>query len=192
MFEAITNWDMSVLNWIYEHLRNPVLNVIMPLITHLGDAGILWIIIAVIMVFTKKYRKCGITMGLALIIGLIIGNGIIKNLVARMRPYDYYDKIHGTKDFINILIGKQSDYAFPSGHTQASFAAATSIFLYHKKEGIAALAVAILISFSRLYVFVHYPTDVFAGIIFGISWAVISFIVIKKVYEIKSKKESAI
>jgi len=174
MFEAITKWDLSIIDWIYENLRNPVCDVFFSLITRLGDAGIFWIALAVLFLFIKKYRKVGIAMAVALIIGLIIGNGIVKNVVGRQRPYEKYDEIHGTTDARDTLVGPQSDKSFPSGHTQASFAAATVILIMLKKKGIAPMILAGLIAFSRLYLYVHYPTDIFGGIIFGVTWAFIA------------------
>lgn len=179
MIEFITEVDMSILFFIYENLRSEIMNWIMVFITTLGDAGILWITIAVICLFFKKTRKCGITMGIALVMGLALGNGLIKNVVGRIRPFQYWYEISG--EMVDILIEKPGEFSFPSGHTQSSFAAATAIFIYSKKWGIPALIMAALIGFSRLYVFVHYPTDILGGIFFGVLWAVISAFVVKLV-----------
>jgi undecaprenyl-diphosphatase len=183
MFEAITQWDMSVIDFLYENMRNPILDVFFSSITRLGDAGIFWILCAVVCLITKKYRKMGVMVGLALLIGLIIGNGIVKNAVGRMRPYEKYDQIHQTVNGRDTLVGPQSDKSFPSGHTQGSFAAATVLFIILKKKGIPFMVLASLIGFSRLYLYVHYPTDVIVGMIFGISWAIISVKIVNYVYK---------
>ena len=86
--DVIQNWDVSVLNWIQDNIVCPFLNVFFSLVTHLGDGGIFWICVAVLMLFFKRTRKAGITMGVALVLGLIIGNGILKNVFGRVRPYD--------------------------------------------------------------------------------------------------------
>lgn len=161
--------DLPVLDWIAANLWNPVLDVLMPLITLLGDAGIFWIAIAVVLLCTKKYRKVGLGMGIALVIGLLVCNVTLKPLVMRPRPYDYQaDVFH---KIIPLLVEKQHDFSFPSGHTIASFEAATVIAINNKKWGIAAVVLAVLISFSRLYLYLHYPTDVLASVVLGIAFA---------------------
>lgn len=154
--------DGNILLWIQEYLRNPVLTEIFTRITHLGDLGQIWILLAGILLLFKKTRKTGIAVALALIFSLLITNILLKNIIARTRPYEVIEGL-------TILIPKQGDYSFPSGHTSASFAAACAIWKnVPKKYGIAALVLAGLIAFSRLYVGVHYPTDVLGGIVAGL------------------------
>ena len=176
------NWlseaEFSILNGI-QNIRCGFLDWFFTLITHLGDAGIIWIIIAVACLFFKKTRKAGICMGMALIMGLICGNLILKNVIARERPYTY-ELAAMTADKVKELISLPHDYSFPSGHTQASFAAATSIFMYNKKYGTAAYVLAALIAFSRMYLYVHFPTDIIGGILLGIIYAIVSFYLIKR------------
>jgi len=105
---------------------------------------------------------------------LIIGNITLKPLIARIRPYEF---THG----INLLIPKPNDFSFPSGHSFASFSAATSIFCFHKKEGIASYVLAFLIAFSRLYLYVHFPSDVIAGIVLGAVIGIFSAKIVSKV-----------
>lgn len=142
------------------NLHNPILDKIMIVITNLGDAGLIWIGIAIILLFIKKTRRCGALMLVSMVLGLIIGNGILKNLIARQRPC-WLDET------IPLLISKPLDYSFPSGHTLASFEAAVMIFLHNKKWGIISFIPAILIAFSRMYLFVHFPTDILGGAILG-------------------------
>lgn len=163
------NFDLPILDWIAANLWNPVLDTLIPLITLLGDAGIFWIAIAVALLFTKKYRKVGLGMAIALVIGLLVCNVTLKPLVMRPRPYDYQaDVFH---KIIPLLVEKQHDFSFPSGHTIASFEAATVIAINHKKWGIGALVLAALIAFSRMYLYLHYPTDVLASVVLGIAFA---------------------
>lgn len=159
--------DLSILCAI-DSIHNNVLDNIMKTITILGDAGILWIVIALILLFRVKTRKCGILIITAMVIGLIIGNVILKNLIARPRPFSLDESIQ-------LLIPKPVDYSFPSCHTMVSFEAAIIIFLNNKKWGMIAIATAILIGFSRMYLFVHYPSDVLFGAILGSIIAIIVF-----------------
>ncbi|MCQ2542751.1 MAG: phosphatase PAP2 family protein [Lachnospiraceae bacterium] len=157
----ILNFDSAILLWIQDVIRNPVLNPVFIAITHLGDAGVFWIVISVILCFFKKTRKAGIFGLCALLMSVLINNVCLKNLIGRIRPYEI---IAG----LECLVKHAHDPSFPSGHTGASFAAA-SVFLKElpKKFSIPALVVAVLIGFSRLYIGIHYPTDVFAGAISG-------------------------
>lgn len=141
-------------------LHNIILDNVMVIITKLGNAGWFWIVLAVILMVYKKTRKCGILMLISLLTGLLIGNVALKNIIARQRPC-WIDPN------ITLLIPNPTDFSFPSGHTLASFEAATMIFLHNKKYGTLALGLAILIAFSRLYLFVHFPTDILGGAILG-------------------------
>ena len=173
-------WDGQFLIWLQENVRSDVLTPIMKLITHLGDKGIFWILIAIVMLFFKKTRPLGIMAGIALVVAVLINNVIIKPNVGRIRPYEVVDGL-------KLLIERQHDPSFPSGHSGASFAAAV-VFLVKgpKKIGIPAIIMAALIAFSRLYVGVHYPTDVICGIITGTCCAIISFMI----WSIVEKKAS--
>lgn len=159
----IENIDFAILDFI-QNLRCDVLDYVMSFITHLGDAGAVWIVMGVVMLFFKKYRKCGIIVLVSLAVCAVITSGVIKPLVGRLRPF----QIMGVEPYINPPMGS----SFPSGHTSSSFTAAFSIFLCHKKEGIAALVLAVLIAFSRLYFYVHFPTDVLAGGVLGVLCAI--------------------
>jgi len=161
--------DLPILDWIAANLWCPFLDVAMPIITLLGDAGIFWIAVAVLFMITKKYRKTGIGMMLALMMGLLVCNIWLKPTIARIRPYDFQME-YFLKE-IPLLAGAMHDFSFPSGHTIASFEAAVVIALNNKKLGIPAMILAVLIAFSRLYLYVHYPTDVLFSIILGTAFA---------------------
>lgn len=163
--------EFDILYW-FQSISNNVLNHIMIGFTNLGNAGILWILLSLIFLCTKKYRICGVTMGLALIFSLIMCNGLMKNLVARQRPC-WIDTS------VQLLIQNPKDYSFPSGHTSASFAAAVALFMYHKKSGIVALIVAANIAISRIYLFVHFPSDVLVSLILGSLYGVLAYFIIK-------------
>lgn len=156
-------------------IHTPLLDKILAFITSLGNAGIIWIVLAVFLLILPKTRKTGIIVAAALLMDLILCNLILKNLVARVRPYD-------VNTAIAILIKKPLDFSFPSGHTAASFAAMTALFLAKmKKAWIAALVLAVLIAFSRLYFYVHYPTDVLGGAVVGILSGIIGYAIIEKI-----------
>lgn len=174
--EWLTNWDLMVDNWI-QSWRTPFLDTLFTIITRLGDEGILWIAIALILLCFKKTRKIGITMALGLIITTILGNEVLKKIVQRPRPFDTPGAL---LDGDSLLVPRPGQYSFPSGHTGSSFASAVSIFLYDKKWGIPALVLAAAIAFSRLYVYVHFPTDVMAGTILGTLSALIAFFLWRK------------
>ena len=182
----ITQIDFCILNAI-QAARTPFWDFIMPCITYLGSGGAVWIIISVIMLFFKKTRKTGITIALALIIGLFLSTLGFKNLIMRERPFN----TEGALLNINsLLIGAPSGrFSFPSGHSVSSFSAAAVLMMYSKKIGIPALILASLIAFSRLYLYVHVPSDVLAGALVGIIFAIISNITVnsirRKVYERK-------
>ena len=133
----------------------------MPVITHLGSAGIIWILWAFVLICIRKYRTCGIKMLAGMLMGLIIGNLILKNLVARDRPC-WIDTD------ILMLISVPEDYSFPSGHTLASTISAVILMQEDKELGIPAVMLAVLIAFSRMYLFVHFPTDILGGLILGL------------------------
>ena len=176
-------WDDQFLLFLQENVRSDVLTPIMTFITRLGDKGLFWIATAIILCCFKKTRPLGIMAGISLVFSVLINNAILKNLVARPRPY--LPETVGGKGLI-LLIEEQHDWSFPSGHSGASFAAAV-VYLVKgpKKLGIPSIILAALIAFSRLYVGVHYPTDVIAGIITGTFCAIIS-IMIWKIIENKA------
>lgn len=161
ILEGIHNIDAQILLFIQQYLRNDLFSWFWKGVTFLGDAGWFWIVLTAFLIFQKKTRKTGFTAALALIIGSIITNLILKNAVARIRPYDAVEGLIP-------LVAKLKDYSFPSGHTCASFACAVVYYrMYPDKPGKAALILAVLIAVSRLYVGVHYPTDVLAGGLIG-------------------------
>ena len=183
------HFDLPVLEWIAENLHCPFLDRLFPIITMLGDAGIFWIAIAVVLMFLPKYRETGIAMGGALLMGVVLCNLILKPWVARMRPFDYQLEFFGNQ--ISLLIATPHDYSFPSGHTIASFEGAGVLLLNHKKLGIPAMILASLIAFSRLYLYVHYPTDVLASVILGFGLAILANWLTNSVHRTLQKRKKA-
>ncbi len=187
-FEMLAlSFDFPILDWIAANLQCAFLDAVMPVITLLGDAGIFWIAVAAVLLFFPKTRKIGLTMGAALLIGLLVCNVTMKPLFARVRPYDLKAEMGQT---VTLLIEAQHDFSFPSGHTLASFEAATAITVYNKKWGIAALVLATLIAFSRLYLYVHYVTDVLFSVAAGIGIAFLAAWLVKKGYALYESKKA--
>lgn len=149
--------DMNILLWIQEHLRVDALTPFWRAVTFLGNGGWFWIVLCVLLICFGKTRKTGVTAALSLLSGFLITNLLIKNAVARPRPFDTYTQIIP-------LITRPKDYSFPSGHTCASFAVAlVCLRMLPGKWGILPVVLAGMIAFSRLYLGVHYPGDVLAG-----------------------------
>lgn len=168
MLTDLLQLDGNILLWIQDNIRNDFLTPILIFITHLGDKGMIWILITFFLLLFKKTRKVGIISAMALVGSLLADNIILKNLVARTRPYEVIADLQ-------ILIERQSDFSFPSGHTGSSFASAVVLFQETpRKYGIPALVLAILIAASRLYMGVHYPSDVIAGVVIGTIVALLS------------------
>lgn len=175
---ALNLFEANIILWIQENLRVGFMNPIMQGITHLGDGGIFWIILSVLLLLFKKTRKVGLCCALGLILDLLVVNIAIKPLVARIRPYEIIKEI-------SILTHQPGDHSFPSGHSAGSFACAWAFFRsYKKKWGIPALVLASLVSLSRLYVGVHYPTDVLGGIVIGIIVGELGYFLGKKIWRI--------
>lgn len=173
--------DGQILLWIQDNIRNEFLTPIVKFITYLGNTGIIWIALTLLFLAIKKYRKAGIMSAFALIGSLLINNIILKNLVARTRPYEVVDGL-------TRLIEAQPDYSFPSGHSGASFAAGVIFFIYlPKKFGLPAMILAFLTSLSRLYVGVHYPTDVLAGSLISTAIAIIIWKIDEYIQQKKAK-----
>ncbi len=181
----IYGFDETILMWIQENLRNGFTDKFFSVITYVGEKGIFWILVGIVLLFFPKTRKCGIMMLTALTIGFLTGECLTKNLVCRDRPFIYFGL-----DPSELLIKAPSGYSFPSGHTCSSFAASTSVFMNNKKWGTAALALACCIAFSRVFLFVHFPTDIIVGILWGITSAVISKLIIDKIYRSRLEKKT--
>ncbi len=170
--EQLLQLDSNLLLLIQEYLRSDVMTPFWKFITFLGDMGWFWITLSVVLLIPKKTRRLGITCLISLAIGTLITNVALKNIVARTRPYEVVSGLQ-------LLIDKQPDFSFPSGHSCASFAVAMVLYRFSPKMwGVLAVVLASLIAFSRLYVGVHYPSDVVVGILIGMfaSWVAIKII----------------
>ncbi|EDU37779.1 phosphatase PAP2 family protein [Clostridium sporogenes] len=157
----IQNVDIYLLDFIHRNIANDFLNKIMIFITSIGNLGLIWIAISLLLLISKKYRKVGMLCIASLVLSSLIGEVVLKNLVQRGRPFT---AIEG----INLLVKAPKSFSFPSGHTVSSFAVAIVIGKKIKKFKLPIYILAFSIAFSRLYLYVHYPSDVLVGALIGI------------------------
>lgn len=164
MLQYILELDGTALLFIQEYVRMEWLNPIVLFFTSLGNAGAVWIVLAAALLIQKKYQKAGLAMAISLLLGFLVTNLLLKNWVCRPRPYTAIPQL--------VPLVTAGDWSFPSGHSTSSMAAGTVMFCQMPRHiGAPALALAILICLSRLYVGVHYPTDVLCGGLIGIAAA---------------------
>ncbi len=157
---AFFEWEWNILNGIQVHLRCGFLDVLLTFVTRLGNFGAFWITLGMLLLFSRKYRAAGLTLLSALAVGTLVGNVVVKPLVARARPSWIAQEVQ-------LLIANPRDYSFPSGHSLSSFAAATVLAFRDRRFAVPTFALATLIAFSRLYLYVHFPSDVLVGAVLG-------------------------
>lgn len=165
MLSNLIALDGNILLFIQDNLRNPVLTPLMKGVTHLGDKGIFWIVLTLVLLIPKKTRRAALCSMCACVLSYLICNLTLKHLVNRVRPYEV---VEGLK----LIVGKADDASFPSGHSSFSFASSVALLRSlpeaYKKAGIILIILAAIIALSRLYIGIHYPTDVICGTIIGI------------------------
>lgn len=195
MLESIYHFDWNVFQFVEEHLWNPVFDVIWKIITLSGESGIIWVLMALALLvfgFVKKndtYKKAAVAVVISLLFMEVANNLVIKELIARVRPFnfDWTQYSWGGEFNFPEIVSRPKSWSFPSGHSSSSFAAAFAFFWYDKKKGIPALIYAALLAFSRVYVHVHYCTDILAGAVVGIIYALIGVLITKFVYDLVDK-----
>ena len=171
---ALGMWEGRLLLWIQENVRMGWLNPVMRLITGLGNEGIFWIGLIILMLFFKKTRRIAVCCAISMILTLLLVNVALKPLFARTRPYVLLENL-------SILVKQPGDHSFPSGHSAHSLACSWVIYrLGNKKYGVPLLILGILVALSRLYVGVHFPTDVIAGCACGMLMAEASIALCRK------------
>ena len=171
--EFLLNLDGGFLLWVQEFVRQDWLDPIVSVYTKLGDAGIMWIVLCLALLIFPKTRRVGLAGAIALVCSLICTNLILKNLFTRTRPWLVVEGlVH--------LVEEHDPNSFPSGHTSASFAAAVALWqtMDRKWAKWAVMAAAVLMGLSRLYVGVHFPSDVIAGVLVGCfcGWAAVKIL----------------
>lgn len=185
MMELIQGIDSEMIMWIQEHLRCDGATEFFRAVTSLGNAGFIWIVLSLLLLFVKKTRRAGICTAVSLISVFIINNLVLKNIFGRIRPYEV---VAG----LIPLVDKPMDPSFPSGHTAAAFAAAAAAIFggATKKIAVPAAVLAVLIAFSRLYLGVHYPSDVFFGAVTGMVTALLCSAAVKRAYRAAEQKDT--
>lgn len=177
---ALGMWEGQALIWIQENLRAPWLNPVMNFITNLGNEGIFWIALIILMFFFKKTRKIAVCAAISMILTLVLVNIALKPMIARTRPYVLLENL-------TFITKQPGDHSFPSGHSAHALAASWVMFrMMKKKYGVPLLVLGILIALSRLYVGVHFPTDVIAGCACGMIMAEIAMFAGRKL-KLKAK-----
>lgn len=164
--------ELQILHAI-QGIHQDWLTPIMKFFTTIGEHGLVWIVIAIVLACIPRTRKCGLTMMIAMAVTYLVGNLFLKNIIARPRPC-------AVDTSVTLKIPFPSEYSFPSGHSSNGFAGAVTIFCYYRKAGILSLIMAALIAFSRLYFFVHYPTDILGGIVLGTLDALLAVYLVKR------------
>ena len=182
MEEWLAGLEGPVLLWIQEVVRSDMLTPFVTVLTHLGDSGFIWIVLTVLALMIARTRTTGVLMACSLLLNTLCNNVLLKNMVARTRPYEVVPGLVR-------VIEAQTDYSFPSGHTGCAFAAAVVVFIRcPRRVGVPVLLFAVLISLSRLYVGVHFPTDVLGGALIGTAAALL----VCRVYRLRLKGRDGI
>lgn len=187
LFDPFLHFDLSIFEWI-QTVQGTFLDKIMIAITTLGEGGIIFILLALALICTKKYRKAGVAVLVALVVMEIGNNLILKEIFARPRPFNLAEidpvKYAWWAEAYRFpaLVSEPSSYSFPSGHTSSAFAAAIAVLWYDRKIGIPTTVFAFIMGFTRIYVEVHYPTDVLFGAVFGVLYALIGVLIMKVLY----------
>lgn len=174
--QGIPAFDAAVMEFVQNHMHNAVTDAVFPVLTYLGEAGAVWIVLALVLLFFRRTRTTGVLVLAAMLLTFLTGELLLKNIVCRPRPCNAFPDVA-------MLIPRPDSFSFPSGHSGSSFTAATMLFLRHRKPGIAALVLAALIAFSRVFLFVHYPTDILAGALLGVLFALAVYYFFQKKLE---------
>ncbi|MCI1965700.1 MAG: phosphatase PAP2 family protein [Oscillospiraceae bacterium] len=152
--------DVRIINYVQSHFHNRVTDLIFPLLSRIGNAGAVWLTAALLLGYNRQTRSFAFMLFFSLALSHLISQ-ILKPIIGRPRPFV---QSPGTR----LLIHTPGGYSCPSGHSSSSFAAATVIWLFDNQFGIAALTLALLIAFSRVFLFVHYPSDTLFGSLLGV------------------------
>jgi len=179
MLDLICSLDAKIILWIQENLRNPILSSIFITITKTGDAGFLFIVLGSLLLCFSRTRKTGAVFLLALVLNFILNTLILKNIFARPRPFQ-------SLEMLSTLVPSPPGFSFPSGHTSSAFSCMVTLFFTGKKFAPYALIYSILMGFSRVYVGVHYPSDVIIGALVGVVCAYLS-VFVSNAYEKRFK-----
>ena len=153
-------FELAILGWIQDYCRNPINDFFFVQITSLGEQGLFCIVLAVLFLTDQRTRTLGLVVAIALAFDFLLCNLSLKVIFNRTRPYEYVD--------VELITARPHDASFPSGHTAICFSLAFALFFCRVRGWKTAMAVSSLVAFSRLYLHVHFPTDVLGGIVCGL------------------------
>ena len=183
LFDPLLSFDLAVFSWI-QSIQNPVLTPVLTVISLLGTKGAIFFLLGFVLLIFRKTRKVGVAVLGALAITTVCNSVIVKELLARPRPfnldYDWWQAVYRWPGFVE----QPDSFSFPSGHTAAAFAAATALLFQSRKGGLLLLLFALIMGFSRVYLEVHYCTDVLFGALFGVLYALIAVAIVHHYYPI--------
>ncbi len=165
---SVINWFDSLLPALFDIIENPVLSAVMLFVTKLGDGGIIWLFTIIALLLIRRHAKVGMASALSIGTCFVFGNYVLKPFVGRVRPCNIYTNLE-------LLVNRPDDFSFPSMHAATAFSVAVILYRYDKRMGIPAIVLASLISLSRVYLNVHYTTDIIAGAIFGTAFALVFY-----------------
>ncbi len=193
LFDSFLQFDLSVFQWV-QSIHNGILDALMVGITTLGNAGAIFIVLGLVLLFTKKYRKAGFSILLALIVMLVCNDVFLKEFFARPRPFNLFETNPEKYAFWGagyvypeLITSKPESFSFPSGHTASAFAAAVALLWHDRKLGIPVTVFAALMGFSRIYVGVRYCTDVIFGVLVGAICALVAVLIVKFLFPVVDK-----
>lgn len=172
MTEVIETVDFAILNAIQDALRCNAADAAMAAVSRIGG-GVIWIMIGIALLFFKKHRFCGVAMLSALAAAFLLTEFAVKLLVLRERPYLLNPEIV-------LAVPEPSGTSFPSAHTSTSFASAIPLFREKRLWGSLGCCFAALVGFSRLYLYVHFPSDVLVGAVLGVGVGLLSSFLIER------------
>lgn len=175
-------FEFAFLDWL-QQFHNPVLDALAVFLNYAGEHGEIWIAFTLLLLLFRRTRKAGCAMATALVLYLVAGDCILKPLFARPRPCD-------VNTAITILVKRPHGHSFPSGHTASAFAAAFALWLQNRKLGVPALVLAAFIAFTRLYLYVHFPTDVLGGLVLGLALGFFASWLVDSLANKSKKKQS--
>lgn len=172
--EAIQAFDFSVLDWIQQYLRCSFLDFFTVFLSYITTSGIIWIVAGIVLLFFRKTRTAGIILLASLALAFLTGDVLLKHIVSRPRPFE-------VNTAFKLLIKPPTGSSFPSTHSSLAAAATTVLLVKKRVLGFVALALAVCIAFSRLYLYVHFPTDVLCGLLLGVICATVMLLIARAV-----------
>ena len=173
-------FEFAFLDWL-QQFHNPVLDALAVFLNYAGEHGEIWIAFTLILLLCRRTRKAGLAMAIALVSYLVAGDFILKPLFARPRPCD-------VNTAVTILVKRPHGHSFPSGHTASAFAAAFALWRQDRKLGFPALILAVFIAFTRLYLYVHFPTDILGGVVLGLALGALASLLADKIEAVRANR----